>query len=254
MATIINMIPDFDFALIGEMSIKNVLKQINETKYIDENLAFDKITFEDVSFKYGGTDKIIIQNFSQEIYLKNQIIGIVGESGKGKSTIMKLVLRLYEPTSGHIYIDDVDISKLDPYYIRKHITYVNQNSRLFDKKVIENIFYACNHQESCNSHLKEIMEYPKIKELFKNIDIINDDSGSLGENLSGGQRQVINIISGLINPTDILILDEPTNGLDKSLKQDIISIINDFKSYKKCIIIITHDHDVYPIFEQKITF
>jgi ABC-type lipoprotein export system ATPase subunit len=76
----------------------------------------------------------------------------------------------------------------------------------------------------------------------------------LGENLSGGQRQVINIISGLINPTDILILDEPTNGLDKNLKQDIISIINDFKSYKKCIIIITHDHDVYPIFEQKITF
>ena len=253
MATIINMIPDFDFALIGEMSIKNVLEKINDTKYVDQELSFDKITFENVFFKYGGTDKMILQDFSQEIYLKNQIIGIVGESGKGKSSIMKLVLRLYEPNSGHIYIDDVDISTLDPYYIRKHITYVNQNSRLFDKKVIENIFYACNHEESCDAHLKQIMEYPKIKELFKNIDIINDDSGSLGENLSGGQRQTINIISGLINPTDILILDEPTNGLDKSLKLDIISIINDFKSYKKCIIIITHDHDVFPIFEQKIT-
>jgi ABC-type multidrug transport system ATPase subunit len=74
----------------------------------------------------------------------------------------------------------------------------------------------------------------------------------LGEHVSGGQRQIINIISGLINPTEILILDEPTNALDIELKRELIGIIRDFKKYKKSIIIISHDKDVFPLFDEKI--
>ena len=72
----------------------------------------------------------------------------------------------------------------------------------------------------------------------------------MGENLSGGQRQIVNIISGLINPTKILILDEPTNALDPELKRELLLILKTFRKYKKCIIIITHDRDVYPLFDE----
>jgi putative ABC transport system ATP-binding protein len=94
------------------------------------------------------------------------------------------------------------------------------------------------------------MKYPKIQGLYKNVDIYNSYAGSLGENLSGGQRQVVNIISGLINPSKILILDEPTNALDHELKRELLMLIGDFKQYKKSIIIITHDRDVYALFDE----
>jgi len=96
------------------------------------------------------------------------------------------------------------------------------------------------------------LEYSKIKELFKNLDITNGYAGNLGENLSGGQRQIVNIISGLVNPSEILVLDEPTNALDIDLKKQILAILAKFKKYKKAILIITHDRDMYPLFDEKI--
>jgi putative ABC transport system ATP-binding protein len=74
----------------------------------------------------------------------------------------------------------------------------------------------------------------------------------MGDKLSGGQKQVINIINGLITPSKIIILDEPTNGLDGDLKVEIINIIRYFKKYKKCIIIISHDKEIYNIFDKVI--
>jgi ABC-type lipoprotein export system ATPase subunit len=91
-----------------------------------------------------------------------------------------------------------------------------------------------------------------IQELYKNVDIYSKNAGLLGESLSGGQRQIVNILSGLINPSPILVLDEPTNALDLNLKKELLDIINTFKEYKKCIIIITHDRDVYPLFDKRI--
>jgi len=96
------------------------------------------------------------------------------------------------------------------------------------------------------------MRYPGIQKLYQNVDFHHTKSGLLGEGLSGGQRQVVNIISGLVNPSKILILDEPTNALDLGLKTELIGIIDSFRKYKKCIIIISHDRDVYPLFDERI--
>ena len=116
------------------------------------------------------------------------------------------------------------------------------------------MFYGCNDRNVCNRLLEEVMKYPKIRELYRNVDLEDTQTGALGENLSGGQRQIINIISGLINPCKILILDEPTNALDPGLKLELLELIKDFKRYKKCIMIITHDKDVMPLFNEKIVF
>ena len=84
------------------------------------------------------------------------------------------------------------------------------------------------------------------------MDIETKEAGSLGENLSGGQRQVVNMIGGLINPSRILILDEPTNALDPTLKKEVIGLIKEFSKYKQAVMIITHDKDVFKIFDTEL--
>jgi ATP-binding cassette subfamily B protein len=259
MITIIQQIPDFieflgrsDSVLVHFKNMENsydILKQ-NEKQYKKVNLEFNKIYFENVSFGYQSSDKLLFENLNLSLDIDNKIIGMVGLSGRGKSTFMKLVLKLYKPKTGNIFIDGQNIDNIDPDYIRNNITYVNQNSKLFDKKVIDNMLYGCLDLDTCNTYLKKIMQYKKINELYKNVDIYNQRSGALGENLSGGQRQIINIIGGLINPSKILILDEPTNALDPELKRELLELIRDFKKYKKSIIIITHDRDVHSLFDE----
>jgi ATP-binding cassette subfamily B protein len=261
MITIIQQIPDFieflgrsDSVLVHFKNMENsydLLKK-NEKQYKKVNLEFSKIYFENVSFGYQSSDKLLFENLNLSLDIDNKIIGMVGLSGRGKSTFMKLVLKLYKPKTGNIFIDGQNIDNIDPDYIRNNITYVNQNSKLFDKKVIDNMLYGCLDLDTCNTYLKKIMQYKKINELYKNVDIYNQRSGALGENLSGGQRQVINIIGGLINPSKVLILDEPTNAVDPELKRELLELIREFKKYKKSIIIITHDRDVHNLFDEVI--
>jgi ABC-type bacteriocin/lantibiotic exporter with double-glycine peptidase domain len=257
--TMIQQIPDFIEFLGRSDSVIKHFKNMSEdyTNLMNKNytsipLEFKKITFENVSFKYKNGFSNVLNNFNKTIIIDDKIIGIIGLSGNGKSTFAKLIIKMYKPNQGTIYIDDQNIENIDGNYIRNNITYVNQNSKLFDRKVIENILYGCYELDICNKYLHIIMKYPKIKELYKNIDIHNKTAGLFGENLSGGQRQVVNLIGGLIMPSRVVILDEPTNALDNALKSEIIQLIKDFKKYKKSIIIITHDKDVFKIFDETI--
>ena len=123
-------------------------------------------------------------------------------------------------------IDDVDIQSMDPHYIRKNITYINQNSTLFDKTIIDNIMYGCKDDDVCKEHFDNIMKYPRMSNYFKNLILDNDTVGYSGEKISGGQRQIVNLISGLVNPSKILVLDEPTNALDSELKRRLLILSN----------------------------
>jgi ATP-binding cassette subfamily B protein len=221
-------------------------------------LAFKTVEFRNVSYSYDpqAASGMVFENVSMTLHTDgNKVIGITGLSGKGKSTFMKLLIKLYKCNEGSIHIDGHDIDTLDNDFLRSKITYINQNSKLFDRTVVENLMFGCTGPEDqsvCNARLTEIMAYPKIKQLYANVDVDQGSSGHLGEKLSGGQRQVANLISGLIHPAPILILDEPTNALDTHLKEEIIEIIKEFKKFKQCIIIITHDKDVYSIFDEQI--
>jgi len=260
MFSAIQQIPDF-IEFMGRSDA--VLKHFKDTaddyvgivgsRWAPMNLGFDVIKFENVRFKYKSSENYVMDNASFALETDGKIIGITGLSGRGKSTFAKLLIKLYKPESGKIYIDGVDIESVDTDYIRQNITYVNQTSKLFDKKILENIFYGCGDIAVCQERLGEILKYDKIRELFKNVDLENTRAGSLGEGLSGGQRQVVNIISGLVNDSKILILDEPTNALDGDLKKTVLEIIRRFKDYKKCIIVITHDKDMDAIFTDKMS-
>jgi ABC-type bacteriocin/lantibiotic exporter with double-glycine peptidase domain len=256
--TSVQQIPEYIEFIGRSAMINNTFKDINFNKiysnddeYIDHALEFNTIIFENISFKYKNQKKNILNNFNLYIETDNKIIGITGLSGIGKSTFVKLLIKMYK-YDGDIYIDGININKLNTNYIRKNIIYVNQDSKLFDKKIIENIFFACDNKTDCNEYLKEIMKFKKIKDLFENLDFNGASVGKAGEGISGGQRQVINIINGLVSPSKIVILDEPTNALDGELKHEIIELIKYFKKYKKCIIIISHDKDIFPFFDQTI--
>lgn len=272
--TIIQQIPDFiEFVGRSDSVLKHFrniretdLASLDPTSLNPTSLIFRNIAFQNVSYKYPSSDVFLFQNKNMKIDITgNKIIGITGLSGKGKSTFAKLLLRMYPCTTGTITIDGIHIDQIDPDYLRQNITYVNQTSKLFDKKIMENILYGCPLDSSeCQETLREILpdsstdskgannKYPKIKQLFQSLDIHKKGSGSLGENLSGGQRQVIHILGGLIHPSKILILDEPTNALDPALKQDVLRLIMDFKRRKQCIFIITHDENVFSLFDERI--
>ena len=224
-----------------------------DIKYKKNAIEFEHIEFKNVSFQYNKNSEKIFDHSNIDVNTNNgKIIGVIGNSGKGKSTFTKLLLKLYKVDEGEILIDGRNIDELDPDYIRDNITYINQNSRLFDSTVLENVLYGCKDEDKCKQHYEYILTYPKIKELYENIDLTKDSAGYSGEKLSGGQRQIVNIIGGLINPSKILILDEPTNALDQQLKMELLEVIKYFKPFKQCIIIITHDRDVYDIFNEEL--
>ena len=258
MTVLIQQIPDF-LEFMGRT--ESVLVHFQDLERCDQldnlyepvDLPFKHIAFRQVSFQYSGGDNPVFQDLNLDLHTTgNKIIGITGLSGRGKSTFMKMVLKMYPCKEGVITIDGTNIQDVDGDYIRHHVTYVNQNSKLFDRKIIENIMYGCSDADACKAHYEEIMKYPKIRELYRNVDIHESRAGALGEKLSGGQRQVVNLIGGLVNPSKILILDEPTNALDPELKVEVLKLIGDFRKHKQCILIITHDADVHSIFDETI--
>jgi ABC-type bacteriocin/lantibiotic exporter with double-glycine peptidase domain len=260
LSAVVEQLPDF-IGFIGRMEI--ALKYFDHVnihfedvlrndRFKDQELDFEQIEFDNVTYQYGS-GKNVFKNRSYSLTLNDhKIIGITGPSGSGKSTFVKLLIKMYPLKEGTITIDGVNIKDVDPNVIRENITFVNQNSKLFDKKVIDNMLYGCNDPEKCDYFLNKIMKYPSIAKLYKNMDIDTKESGLLGENLSGGQRQIVNMIGGFVNPSKILVLDEPTNALDPTLKKEVIGLIRDFKKYKQSIIIITHDKDVFPLFDDEL--
>lgn len=233
-----------------DMNIDQYYENKDKKEILKKDLNFDTIKFENINFKYKESKHWILNNFHLEMKMEG-IIGITGISGNGKSTFCKLLIKIYE-YDGNIYIDNENIKNINTDYIRNNIIYINQNLKLFDKSLKENMLYGCTNDIECKKYINELLEYPKIKQLYKNLEIENNKVGLMGDKLSGGQKQVINIINGLITSSKIIILDEPTNGLDGDLKIEIINIIRYFKKYKKCIIIISHDKEIYNIFDKVI--
>ena len=224
-----------------------------ERNFDPQHLAFKEIRFENAAFRYKVAETDTFNGLNLTLDTENgAIIGIQGLSGRGKSTVAKILLRMHPLKEGNAYIDGVNIEKISPDYIRQNITYVSQNGKLFDRIVLENMVYGCVKPESCSVELKQVLKYPKVRALFETMDLEGKKAGNLGENLSGGQRQVVNIISGLVNPSKILVLDEPTNALDPGLKREVLRLIQDYASKKNAVLIITHDKEMDPIFTKTV--
>ena len=136
------------------------------------DLPLHDIEFRNVSFKYESSDALLFDHVQFHLETHgNQILGITGLSGKGKSTFMKLLVKLYKCTEGDILIDGQPIKDIDNDYLRSKIVYIDQNSKLFDRTVLQNFLYGCNQEtELCTQRLEEILTCPKIKQLYTGIE------------------------------------------------------------------------------------
>lgn len=195
------------------------------------------IKIENLSFKYNVDAPMVLNNINLEIKAGEKI-GFVGRSGSGKSTIAKLIQRLYNTTEGTIYIDGIDIRNINPVWLRTNIGIVLQENYLFSGTIKDNISLP-----RPNVPMEGIVQVSKISGAHEFISKLpkgyDSEVGERGSNLSGGQKQRVAIARALISNPRILIFDEATSALDYE-SEKIIRDNMDMISRGRTTIIIAH--------------
>ena len=190
------------------------------------------IEYNNVSFTYK--DELVLKDINLFID-KNEKIAIVGTSGSGKSTMMNLLVRLHEPTSGEILLDNKNLKDYNLQEIREHIKLVRGNDPLFNMTVKENIMLGDEFsEEEFNKAVKKAKVDKFIDPLDEGYDTI---VGKRGSKLSDGQRERVAIARALIRNPKVLILDEATSGVDSQTEEEIFE---ELKEYDMTLIIISH--------------
>lgn len=196
-----------------------------------------EIELKNVNFKYPDDPRYALSNINFKIK-PGEHVAILGRNGSGKTSLEKLILGLYEPESGSVFVDNVDIRQLDPAELRRNIGYVPQDISLFFGSLRENITTAAPNAED-----NQIIRAAEISGLsgFINAHPAGFDMqvGERGQLLSGGQRQSVAIARALINDPPILLLDEPTGSLDHSSEELIMKNLANYAKHKT-LIVITH--------------
>lgn len=219
---------------------ENVFELIDEKKEHDKgninNLNIkNNIVFENVSFIYPNNNTPVIKNINLEIKA-GKFIALVGMSGCGKSTLVNLIPRLYNPSSGKIKIDNIDTMDLTLSALRKNMSYVGQDTILFNDTVKNNIIYGQNSvdEPSIISALEKSYSLEFVNEMPDGINTIIGENGVL---LSGGQRQRLAIARAFLKDSPVLIFDEATSSLDSVSEKYIQKALDELKIGKTTIVI-----------------
>jgi ABC-type multidrug transport system fused ATPase/permease subunit len=209
---------------------------------LNEGLFLDHITF---SYVPGEN---ILQDLSISIP-KNSALGIIGESGVGKSTLVNIMLGNLFPLSGSIKVDDIELTKNNISSWQSKIGYVSQKIYLLDESIVNNIAFGVLNDKIDINKVKEVMKLAEISSLEEKFDIINDNVGEDGSKLSGGQIQRLGLARALYTDPEILFFDEFTSALDDKTEQKILKDIEKLKD-KKTIIIISHKESILNFCDQ----
>ena len=198
--------------------------------------AKGKIEFRNVSYTYAETEPDALSNISLNIE-PGEVIALVGESGSGKTTLANLLPRFYEPKSGSILYDDIDINELALMSLRNNIAYVSQDVVLFNDTVRNNIAYG-ELKDVSDDAVWAAAEAACATEFINDLpEKISALIGEDGTRLSGGQRQRLAIARALLKDAPLLILDEATSALDTRSERHIQSALENVKKGRTCLII-----------------
>ena len=232
--------------------------KISEDPKLDKiNLNEGNIEFNKINFTYNEEDRVVLQDINLKIS-GGKMTSLVGHSGAGKSTILNLIPRFYEPQSGDIKIDNQSIYSRRLSSLRNNISLVSQETTLFDDTVLNNIKYA--NLDATDEQIKEAAKLSHSEEFIEMLPKkYNTLIGENGIRLSGGEKQRLSIARAILKKSKIILLDEATSSLDAETEQKIQDAINYLTKGRTTLVIahrlstILNSNKIYVIDNGKVT-
>ncbi len=238
---IVGLLMQYQGARTAMESLDKIMAQPVErpegSSFIERRDFKGEIEFRNVSFAYPGRQEPSLDGVSFKIK-PGEKVAVMGKVGSGKTTLQKLILGLYQPTSGAILLDGIDMRQLDPADVRRNLCHVSQDVNLFYGTLRENITFGMPHaQDDAIVHAADTAGLSEfVKRHPQGFDM---QVGERGELLSGGQRQSVGIARAVLHNAPVLLLDEPTSAMDFSTEALVTQRMKTF-SEGKSVLLVTH--------------
>ena len=218
--------------VLNLLAEKPAVEEVKNGKDFD----YETLDVKDLSFSYDGQTEVL-KDIKMHVE-KGEIIGIVGESGCGKSTFLKLLLRFWERSGGEINYDDIDIDKINTDSLLKNVTMVSQSTYLFEETIEDNLRIA--KPDAAQEEIENACKMASVHDFIMTLpDGYKTQVGALGDNLSAGEKQRIGLARAFLRGSELILLDEPTSNVDSINEGIILKALKEQKN-KKSIILVSH--------------
>lgn len=235
--------PDYAKAKVSASHIIMIIEKVPEidsysTEGLKPNMLEGNVKFNEVKFNYPTRPDIpVLQGLNLEVK-KGQTLALVGSSGCGKSTVVQLLERFYNPVAGTVFLDGKEVKQLNVQWLRAQLGIVSQEPILFDCSIAENIAYGDNSRVVSQDEIVRAAKEANIHQFIESLpDKYNTRVGDKGTQLSGGQKQRIAIARALVRQPHILLLDEATSALDTESEKVVQEALDKAREGRTCIVI-----------------
>ena len=218
--------------VLNLLAEKPAVEEVKNGKDFD----YENLKVEDLSFSYDGQTEVLkdVKMHAE----KGEIIGIVGESGCGKSTFLKLLMRFWERSGGGIDYDNIDIDRINTDSLLKNVTMVSQTTYLFEESIEDNLRIA--KPDATQAEIEDACKKAAVHDFIMTLpDGYKTQVTALGDNLSAGEKQRIGLARAFLRGSELILLDEPTSNVDSINEGIILKALKDQKN-RKSIILVSH--------------
>lgn len=202
-----------------------------------KEVSFGPMTMQGVSFRYGETQEAVLKQIDWS-FVPGEIVGLSGKSGCGKSTMLKLLMRFWDPTRGQVSLSSVNLKEINTKNLWQHMSYMTQSSVFFEGTLRENLLIANEH--ASDEAIKHALAQASILDFVKELPAGLDTTvAELGENFSGGEQQRMGLARCFLSEAKLMLLDEPTSNLDAQNEAVILKSLWENKG-ERTVVLVSH--------------
>lgn len=218
----------------------------NSKRSSKHSITSGHIQFRNITFAYPDSKAPILKGFNLNV-AGGEKVGILGTSGSGKTTAMKLLSGIYRPSRGTLKIDGHSINTIQTHHLRKHVVYINQRTQLFNTSILKNIQYG---NRVNDKEVQALLNRYRLNDVYQKLPQgIHTNAGVQGAGLSLGMQKVTMLLRGILREGRIVVFDEPLAGLDAQTRKKILRLIRE-QCKGKTTIVITHDTEIIPYMDR----